>query len=76
MATINDLFPSLLELPKDEGLEFIKSIRTLRRIPPEVKKSKAKTRPKKESMLSIDSLLSKLGDIDTDALIKILEGGR
>ena len=76
MATINDLFPSLLELPKDEGLEFIKGIRTLRRIPPEVKKSKAKTRPKKESMLSVDALLSKLGNADTDALIKILEGGR
>ena len=76
MATINDLFPSLLELPKDEGLEFIKSIRTLRRIPPEVKKSKAKMKPKKESMLSIDSLLSKLGDTDTDTLIKILEGGK
>jgi len=76
VATINDLFPSLLELPKDEGLEFIKSIRTLRRIPPEVKKIKAKAKTQKMSNLSVDALLSQLGNVDTEALIKILEGGR
>jgi len=73
MATIDDLATSILELSIDDSINFVKEVRRKRRIPPVKKISKKPV--KKQSSMSIETLISNLSDSDVDALIKTLEGG-
>ena len=68
MATIDDLTISISEIIDDTLFEKIRDIRRRRRTP--VKK---KSKSKKTSKISTDSLISKISPTEKDDLIKLLE---
>lgn len=68
MATIDDLTISISEIIDDTLFEKIRDIRRRRRTP--VKK---KSKSKKTSKISTDSLISKISPTEKDNLIKLLE---
>ena len=69
---INSLAISVSEMSHNDLLNYITKIRKRRRLPPPVKKT---SKRKKESNISIDSLISCLPNIDKESLIKLFEGG-
>lgn len=73
MATIQDLKPSILELPNEEAFELIRQIRFLRRQPPQKAKTKVTKSPKKE--VDLKSLVRGMSEEDRLKLLEQLEGG-